>query len=41
MTGQLIISDHEAEVKRLGKIMAGMPTNSEVRKSGMIPDPIQ
>jgi hypothetical protein len=31
----------EAEVVRLGKVMASIPTNSEVQASGMVPDPIQ
>lgn len=39
MNGRM--ANNEAEVKRLGKTMAGMPTNTELKKSGMIPDPIQ
>lgn len=39
MNGRM--ANNEVEVKRLGKMMAGIPTNTELRKSGMIPDPIQ
>jgi hypothetical protein len=31
----------EAELKQLGKEMDKMPTNAQVIKSGMVPDPIQ
>jgi len=34
-------SNNTAELKKLGKEMAGMPTNSQVIENGMIPDPIQ
>lgn len=39
MNGRMTGTD--AELVRLGKVMASMPTNSEVRASGMVPDPIQ
>jgi hypothetical protein len=31
----------EDELKQLGKEMSKMPTNAQVIKSGMVPDPIQ
>ncbi|GAA4833649.1 hypothetical protein GCM10023310_08830 [Paenibacillus vulneris] len=39
MNGRM--ANNEEEVKRLGKEMASMPTNSQVMKSGLVPDPIQ
>jgi len=39
MNGRM--ANNEAEVKRLGKEMANMPTNSQVMENGMVPDPIQ
>ncbi|MBP1153405.1 MULTISPECIES: hypothetical protein [unclassified Paenibacillus] len=35
------MANNEEEVKRLGKSMAKLPTNTQVRQSGMIPDPVQ
>lgn len=35
------MANNEEEVKRLGRTMAKLPTNSQVRQSGMIPDPVQ
>ncbi|MFD0682067.1 MULTISPECIES: hypothetical protein [unclassified Paenibacillus] len=34
-------SNNTAELKRLGKEMSSMPTNSQVMENGMVPDPIQ
>jgi hypothetical protein len=34
-------SNNVAELKKLGKEMANMPTNSQVMENGMVPDPIQ
>ncbi|MNY78764.1 hypothetical protein D3C86_2191500 [compost metagenome] len=39
MNGRM--ANNEAEVKRLGKEMANMPTNSQLLENGMVPDPIQ
>ncbi|CAG7653149.1 hypothetical protein ACFQI7_30870 [Paenibacillus allorhizosphaerae] len=39
MNGKM--ANNEAEVKKLGKVMASIPTNSELRKNGLVPDPIQ
>lgn len=39
MNGRM--ANTEAEVKRLGKEMANMPTNSQLIENGMVPDPIQ
>ncbi|MDQ1911032.1 hypothetical protein RAC89_11275 [Paenibacillus sp. GD4] len=35
------MASSEEDVVRLGKVMSNMPTNSQVRESGMVPDPIQ
>jgi hypothetical protein len=34
-------SNNTAELRRLGKEMSSMPTNSQVIENGMVPDPIQ
>lgn len=39
MNGQM--AGNEEDIKRLGHVMAKMPTNAQVRENGMIPDPIQ
>ncbi|MFE5322520.1 hypothetical protein ACFQ88_27955 [Paenibacillus sp. NPDC056579] len=39
MNGRM--ANNEAEVRRLGKEMANMPTNSQLLENGMVPDPIQ
>ena len=39
MNGKM--ANNEAEVRKLGKVMASIPTNSELRKNGLVPDPIQ
>ncbi|WP_282938311.1 hypothetical protein [Paenibacillus sp. RC67] len=39
MNGRM--ANTEEEVKKLGKEMASMPTNSQVMENGMVPDPIQ
>ena len=39
MNGRM--TNNETGLKRLGKEMAAMPTNSQVLEDGMVPDPIQ
>ncbi|WP_281883705.1 hypothetical protein [Paenibacillus sp. YYML68] len=35
------MANNEEELKRLGKVMSSMPTNSQLVKNGLVPDPMQ
>ncbi|KPV55737.1 hypothetical protein QJ48_31560 [Paenibacillus sp. A3] len=39
MNGKM--ANNEKEVRQLGKVMASLPTNSQVMEKGMMPDPMQ